>query len=59
MRLHEKNVREHEVPCVPKLEIYLDEYLAAAGLGADKDGPLFRTTERSTGTVHRLTQQDA
>ena len=59
VRLHEKGGKEHEAPCVPKLETYLDEYIAAAGIAADKDGPLFRTTGRSTGTPHRMTQQDA
>jgi hypothetical protein len=29
---------------IPKLETYLDEYIAAAGIAGDKDGPLFRTT---------------
>ena len=56
MRLHEKGGKEHEAPCIPKLEAYLDEYIAAAGIGSDKDGPLFRTTGRSTGTPHRMTQ---
>lgn len=59
VRLHEKGGKEHEAPCVPKLEAYLDEYLAATGFAEDKDGPLFRTTGRSTGTPHRMTQQDA
>ena len=59
VRLHEKGGKEHEAPCIPKLETYLDEYIAAAGIAADKDGPLFRTTGRSTGTPHRMTQQDA
>jgi site-specific recombinase XerD len=59
VRLHEKGGKEHEAPCIPKLEAYLDEYLAAAGIADDKEGPLFRTTGRSTGTPHRLTQQDA
>jgi site-specific recombinase XerD len=58
VRLHEKGGKEHEAPCIPKLEAYLDEYLAAAGIAGDKDGPLFRTTGRSTGTPHRMTQQD-
>jgi hypothetical protein len=31
------------------LEAYLDEYIAAAGIQDDKEGPLFRTTGRSTG----------
>jgi site-specific recombinase XerC len=59
VRLHEKGGKEHEAPCVPKLETYLDEYIDTAGIGEDKDGPLFRTTGRSTGIQHRLTQQDA
>ena len=42
-----------------KLETYLDDYLAAAGIAGDPDGPLFRTTGRSTGTAHRMTQPDA
>lgn len=58
IRLHEKGGKEHEAPCIPKLEAFLDEYTAAWGIEADKDGPLFRTTGRSTGTAHRLTQQD-
>jgi integrase len=59
VRLHEKGGKEHEAPCVPKLETFLDEYIAAAGITADKDGPLFLTTGRATGTPHRMTQQDA
>ncbi len=59
VRLHEKGSKEHEAPCIPKLETYLDEYIAAAGIADDKNGPLFRTTGRSTGTQHRMTQQDA
>ncbi len=59
VRLHEKGGKEHEAPCHHKLEVYLDEYMAAAGIAADKDGPLFRTTGRSTGTPHRMTQPDA
>ena len=58
VRLHEKGGKEHEAPCISKLEAYLDEYIAVAGIQEDKDGPLFRTTRRSTGMVHRLTQQD-
>jgi len=58
VRLHEMGGKEHEAPCVSKLEGYLDAYIAAAGIGEDKDGPLFRTTGRSTGVPHRMTQQD-
>ena len=59
VRLDEKGGKEHEAPCVPKLEAFFDEYIAAAGIAADVDEPLFRTTGRSTGTPHRMTQQDA
>lgn len=59
VRLHEKGGKEHEAPCHHKLEAYLDEYLSAAGIAGDKDGPLFRTTGRSTGVPHRMTQPDA
>jgi site-specific recombinase XerD len=59
VRLHEKGGIEHEAQCHHNLEVYLDEYIAAAGIAADKDGPLFRTTGRLTGTPHRMTQPDA
>lgn len=58
IRLHEKGGKEHEAPCHHKLETYLDEYIAAAGIASD-DGALFRTTGRSTGTPHRMAQADA
>ena len=59
VRLHEKGGKEQEAPCVPKLEQFLDEYIAAAGIASDQNGPLFRTTGRATGKPHRMTQQDA
>lgn len=59
VRLHEKNGKEHEAPCHHKLEEYLDEYIAAAGIVGEKDAPLFRTTGRFTGISHRMTQPDA
>jgi integrase/recombinase XerD len=43
VRLHEKGGKEHEVPCHHNLERLLDEDIAAAGIGADLSGPLFRT----------------
>ena len=49
VRLHEKGGKEHEAPCHHKLEAYLDEYIAAAGIAGDSAGPLFRTTGRATG----------
>jgi site-specific recombinase XerD len=59
VRLHEKGGKEHEAPCHHKLEVFLDEYIAAAGFAEDKNGALFRTTGRTTGTPHRMTQPDA
>lgn len=59
VRLHEKGGKEHELPCHHNLELYLDEYIAAAGIGVDPDGPLFRTTGRKTGLQQEMWQQDA
>jgi site-specific recombinase XerD len=61
VRLHEKGGKEHEVPCHHKLEQYLDEYIAAAGIAGDPDGPLFRTAAGKTGALTRnpMWQQDA
>ena len=59
VRLHEKGGKEHEVPCHHTLEKYLDEYIAAAGIAGDPDGPLFRTTGRKTGKQHPMRQQDS
>lgn len=44
VRLHEKGGREHEMPTHHNLDRYLKEYIAAAGIGDDRKGPLFRTT---------------
>jgi integrase len=61
VRLHEKGGKEHEVPCHHNLEEYLDEYIAAAGIAADPNGPLFRTAVGKTGalTGNAMWQQDA
>ncbi|MGO9061564.1 MAG: tyrosine-type recombinase/integrase [Candidatus Binataceae bacterium] len=61
VRLHEKGGKEHEVPCHHNLEQYLDEYIAAAGIAGDPDGPLFRTAAGKTGvlTGNAMWQQDA
>jgi site-specific recombinase XerD len=59
VRLHEKGGKEHEAPCHHKLEVFLDEYIAAAGIAGDKDGALFRTTGRATGIPRRMVQKDA
>jgi site-specific recombinase XerC len=58
VRLHEKGGKKHEAPSHHKLEAYLDEYIEAAGIAGDKDGPLFRTTGRSTGRQHHMAEQD-
>lgn len=58
VRLHEKGGKEHEVPCHHTLERFLDEYIAAAGIASDADGPLFRSVGRKTGRGEALWQQD-
>ncbi len=58
VRLHEKGGKEHEVPCHHTLERFLDEYIAAAGIAGDADGPLFRSVGRKTGRGEALWQQD-
>jgi site-specific recombinase XerD len=61
VRLHEKGGKEHEVPCHHNLEQYLDEYIDAASITGDLDGPLFRTAAGKTGelTSNAMWQQDA
>lgn len=46
LRLQEKGGKRHEVPCHPNLEEYLNAWVAAAGIGRDKKGPLFRSMAR-------------
>jgi len=61
VRLHEKGGKEHEVPCNHNLELYLDEYIAAAGIANDPESPLFRTTTGGRAgiiTGNALWQQD-
>jgi integrase len=50
VRLHEKGGKRHEMPAHHKLEAFIDEYLAAAGIRDDDKGPLFRTA-RKTGAL--------
>jgi integrase/recombinase XerD len=54
VRLHEKGGKQHDMPAHHVLEQYLDEYVTAAGIGADKATPLFRT---AAGTTGRLTER--
>ena len=49
--LHEKGGKRHEMPCHHKLEMFLEEYIAAAGIADDPKGWLFRTTEGQSGTL--------
>jgi site-specific recombinase XerD len=59
LRLHEKGGKRHEMPAHHKLEVYLDEYISAAGLRNMAKSPLFRTAigrtgELSTDQMHRV-----
>ena len=45
VRLHEKGGKYHEVFAHHNLVDYLHAYIQAAGIGEEKKGPLFRTTE--------------
>jgi integrase/recombinase XerD len=42
LRLHEKNGKLNEMPCLHKLEQFLDAYIQEAGIEKDRKGPLFR-----------------
>ena len=45
-RLHEKGGKRHDVPAHHNAEAYVDAYLAAAGVAAQKKSPLFRTINK-------------
>ena len=49
LRLREKNGKLNEMPCHHNLEEYLDAYIEAAGIGAERKGPLFRSAIGKTG----------
>lgn len=51
MRLQEKNGKLNQMPCHHNLEHYLDEYIKAAGISAEKTSPLFRTALGKTGLL--------
>ncbi len=51
LRLHEKGGKVNEMGCHHKLEQYLDEYILAAGIEADKKSPLFRAAVGRTGKL--------
>jgi site-specific recombinase XerD len=48
LRLHEKGGKRHEMPAHHKLEQFLDEYLAAAGIREEGKTPLFRSAAGRT-----------
>ncbi len=51
LRLHEKGGKVNEMGCHHKLEEYLDAYIVAAGIAADKKGLLFRAAIGRTGKL--------
>ncbi len=60
LRLLEKGGKLLEVPCHHNLETYLQDYIEAAGIGIDRDGPLFRSLNRDNSiSGRRLTRQRA
>ena len=56
LRLQEKGGKHHAVPVHHKAEAYLDAYLAAAGIAAEKDAPLWRSMPRAGGMGARRTE---
>ena len=60
VRLHEKGGKEHEMPTHHNLDIYLKEYIAAADIDKDRNGPLFRSARGRSGelTGNPLLQSD-
>ena len=59
LRLQEKGGKHHAVPVHHKAEAYLDAYLAAAGIAAEKDAPLWRSMPRAGGMgVRRMSRVD-
>jgi integrase/recombinase XerD len=46
IRLHEKGGKRHEVPAHHNAEAYLDAYLEAAGIRAEKHSSLFRSVDK-------------
>ena len=51
VRLHEKGGKRHEMPAHHKLEAFIDEYLAAAGIRDGGRAPLFRSAIGRTGML--------
>lgn len=59
-RLHEKGGKLHQVPAHHNADLYLDEYLRAAGIADDKKAPIFQSIDRNGQlTGERLDRRDA
>jgi integrase/recombinase XerD len=59
LRLHEKGGKRHEVPCHHALGKFLDDWIGAAGIGADKKGWLFSSIGKGDRlTKHRMDTND-
>ena len=59
LRLHEKGGKRHAVPVHHKAEAYLDAYLDAAGIAAEKGSPLWRSMPRAGGlSARRMSRVD-
>ena len=53
VRLREKGGKAHSMPAHHNLELYLEEYIAAAGIAGDAKGPLFRTARGRSPVLQR------
>jgi integrase/recombinase XerD len=59
LRLHEKGGKRHEVPCHHALGKFLDDWIGAAGIGAEKKGWLFPSIGKGDRlTTHRMDTND-
>jgi integrase/recombinase XerD len=61
IRLHEKGGKLHEVPAHHNAVLYLDEYIAAAGIDGSPNKPIFRSARGRTGLLgeNRMHRVDA
>lgn len=51
LRIHGKGGVEVDIPVHHQLAEYLDAYIAAAGIGEERNAPLFRSTKGRSGTL--------
>ena len=59
IRLHEKGGKRHEVPAHHNAEAYLDAYIDAAGIRAEKKAPIFRSVDKHRHlTANPITRTD-